>query len=88
MRRTPLVAAFSFWWRRRGSNSRPKTRPVGVYEHSLSFDLDLEHSLRPDVSKSLLIYFARGYEVLPGLAVLGYAGEKATAGLLSGVRWD
>jgi hypothetical protein len=61
---------------------------VGIYERRLSFDLDFEHSLRPDVSKSLLIYFARGYEVLPGLAVLDYAGEKATAGLLSGVRWD
>jgi hypothetical protein len=89
MRRTPLVAAFFFWWwRRRGSNSRPKTRPVGVYEHSLRFDLDLEHSLRPDVSKSLLIYFAVGYEVWPGLAVIGYAGQTPMAGLLRGVRWD
>jgi hypothetical protein len=70
------------------SNSRPKTRPVGVYEPSLSFDLDPEHSLRPDVSRSLLIYFAFGYEVSPGLAVIGYAGQTPTAGLLRGVRWD
>jgi hypothetical protein len=70
------------------SNSRPKTRPVGVYEHSLRFDLDLEHSLRPDVSKSLLINFALGYEVSPGLAIIGYAGQTPMAGLLRGVRWD
>jgi hypothetical protein len=60
----------------------------GVYEHSLSFDLDLEHSLRPDGSRSLLIYFARGYEVSPRLAIVGYAGQTPMAGLLRGVRWD
>jgi hypothetical protein len=67
--KTPRDSRGAFWWKRRGSNPRPKTDPMGVYKLSLRFDVAPERSQRQDFSSTNLIYFAPQYEVFWTLAV-------------------